>query len=125
MSVGKGLFLWAPVALYTALIFWVSSAYRPIPGIELFGQIDKLWHLAEYAPLGSLLMRAIRRSFHPVRQSHAWMAGGAYALAVGILDELTQSFVPMKRSSGMDVLFDVAGALIGQWLYGRRVARTP
>lgn len=113
------------MAGYTTLIFWVSSVYRPIPGIELFPQIDKVWHLAEYAPLGYLLLRAITRSFRSIRRSHARMAGGTYALAVGILDEFTQSFVPMKSSSGMDVLFDLAGALIGQWLYGRRAAKTP
>ncbi len=121
----KFLSLWLPVGGYTALIFWVSSVYRPVPGIELFPQIDKLWHLAEYTPLGCFVLRAVTRSFRSIGMARAWMAGGAYALVVGVLDEFYQSFVPMKDPSGFDLLFDLAGALLGQWLYGRRVAKTP
>lgn len=117
--------LWLPVLLYVGFIFWLSSAPRPLPGIRLFPWLDKGYHLAEYAPLGSLLTRAIRRTFLRM----GWPALGALALAlaasVGAADELYQSFVEARISSPWDALFDAGGAALGFVLYRSRVARTP
>ena len=117
--------LWLPVALYVGFIFWLSSAPRPIPGIRLFPWLDKGCHLAEYAPLGSLLTRALRRTFLRIN----WPAMGAIALALALmvagLDEFYQSFVDTRISSAWDALFDLAGAAVGFALYRSKVARTP
>ena len=125
MSTGKKLLLWIPVAAYIAFIFWVSSAPRPIPGIQRFPWLDKPCHLLEYLPLGSLLVRAITGSFGGFARAavNGWAFGGAFT--VGTLDEFYQRFVPFKAASPWDTLFDCIGAAIGIWLYGRKRARTP
>lgn len=116
--------LWLPVALYTAFIFWLSSAYRPIPGIEIFPQMDKACHVAEYLPLGILLLRAVRNSL-PLRWPAALAGAFLAALMIGAADEFYQLFVPMKEMSGLDLSADAGGAALGQWIYGWRTARTP
>ena len=121
----RSFLLWAPVFLYVGFIFWVSSAYRPIPGIKLFPYIDKFWHTLEYAPLGGLLQRAIRGSFRGIGGKKAFSSGLFAAAAVGSADEFYQSFIPLKYSSLTDVCFDLLGAAIGQWTYRSKVAKTP
>ena len=54
----RAIALWAPVLAYTGLIFWLSSAPRPIPGALRFPWIDKPIHMTEYALLGILSIRA-------------------------------------------------------------------
>ncbi len=96
-----------------------------MPGIELFPWIDKGYHLAEYAPLGSLLTRAVRRTFLRMRWPALGTLALALALAVGGLDEFHQSFVDTRISSPWDALFDLAGAALGLALYRWKVASTP
>ncbi|MBI3333684.1 MAG: VanZ family protein [Candidatus Omnitrophica bacterium] len=119
----RRLWLWAPVGIYTAFIFWLSSAPRPIPGIQRFPWMDKPLHLLEYLPLGSLMARAVAGSFSglAVAAASAWAFGGA--AAVGILDELYQGRVPLRVSSPWDTLFDCIGAALGLWVYQRFLRR--
>lgn len=122
MSLRRGFWLWVPVALYVAFIFWLSSAPRPMPpGLRWPGG-DKLFHLGEYTPLGSLLLRAFSRSFSGRRMGRLALAAG---LLVGAADEIYQHLVVTRVPSLWDVCADAAGILLGQLLYGRRVARTP
>lgn len=117
--------LWLPVALYVGFIFWVSSAYRPLPGARYIPRIDKLYHFLEYLPLGWLLARALRGSSPAL----SWMlvAWGAVVLAACVAgsDEFYQSFVPGKISSVWDALADVAGSAFGCSYFISRRARTP
>lgn len=117
--------LWLPVVLYTALIFWVSSVVRPLPGARYIPRIDKLYHFLEYAPLGWLAARALHGS--SPKLSWTLVAWGAVALAacVGGSDEYYQSFVPYKFSSVWDVVADTAGALTGCAYFISKRARTP
>lgn len=130
MSAGKGkwLSLWLPVAIYIAFIFWLSSSYRPIPGQDLFPQMDKVCHFLEYIPLGLLLLRASHRNFPGAAWS--WVVWICFlgALGVGTLDELYQSFVPLKSTSGWDLFSDSLGVSVGEWAYWsfrRTCASTP
>ena len=120
----KKFHLWGPVAVYVAFIFWLSSAPRQIPGIQRFPWLDKPCHFLEYAPLGSLLVRAISRSWVGLggKRVHAWATVGA--ILVGSLDEIYQKFIPLRISSPWDALTDVIGAAAGQYLYRKR-AKTP
>lgn len=102
--------LWAPVALWAALIFGLSSI--PHLGTDL-GTWDlvlrKLGHFAEFGVLGALLLRAI--------------AHGPVAVALGSLyaatDEIHQSFVTGRVGSPLDWAIDTAGVVAGVVLLAR------
>jgi VanZ family protein len=95
---------WAPVVLWAALIFALSSI--PDLGTGL-GDWDvvlrKLAHIAEYAVLGALAFRAARSV------SAALLLGSAYA----VTDELHQTFVSGRHGSPVDWLIDTAGVVVG------------
>ena len=108
--------LWLPVVLWAALIFTLSS----IPGLGTgLGTWDvvlrKLAHTAEYAVLGALLFRALRR------EPLAILAGSAYA----VTDEVHQAFVSGRHGSPVDWLIDTIGVVAGVLLYSRWVASRP
>ena len=118
MTFRRQLSLWLPVAAYTAFIFWLSSAPRPIPRLLRWPGSDKLIHFCEYTPLGVLLLRAFSLS----RVGPAFLFG----VGVGTLDEIYQGFVPTRHASPWDVLADLAGVLIGLAIYRRwKTAKTP
>ncbi len=95
---------WAPVLLWAAVIFAFSSL--PSLGTDL-GTWDlvlrKLAHLAEYAILGGLLLRATPR------------LGPAVVLAAlyAVSDEVHQTFVEGRVGAVLDVAIDTLGALGG------------
>ena len=109
--------LWLPVLAWAALIFALSSV--PDLGTGLGGWdlvLRKLAHVAEYAVLGALLVRATGR--------------GGLAFALGTLyaasDEFHQAFVPGRMGSPLDVIIDVlgvaCGVLLWQTIRARRLA---
>jgi VanZ family protein len=105
---------WAPVVLWAALIFALSSV--PHLGTGLGGWdllLRKLAHMTEYAILGLLLLRATGR------EAVAVALGAAYALT----DEIHQAFVPGRHGAVYDVLIDTAGVLIGVYLVPRMLRR--
>ena len=114
MSAPNRLLLWTPVFLYVALIFWLSSAPRYIPGAEKFPWIDKPLHAIEYFPLGLLTFRAIGRSWSSRSFGRIFLWGFLFTLAVGVSDEFYQRFTPMRTSSMLDSAADLAGASLGQ-----------
>jgi len=88
--------------------------------------VRKSAHFAEYGILSLMWFRAWRG----VRGGFQWrwaLAGIGMALATAIPDEVHQSFVPSRGSSGWDVLLDLCGAVAVQvvlWaLIRRRVVR--
>ena len=101
---GRRVSTWLPVVVWAAVIFTLSSI--PHLGTDL-GVWDTILrkgaHMLEYAILGALLLRAIRR------ETPALLAGIAYA----ITDEIHQHFVAGRHSSPVDVAIDSAGALLG------------
>lgn len=106
---------WLPVLVWAGVIFAFSSV--PSLSTEL-GTWDtilrKLAHLAEYAILGALLDRALRRPQLFVAVALA----GLYA----VTDEVHQLFVEGRHGSPLDVAIDTLGALLGVLLW-RRVRR--
>jgi VanZ family protein len=85
----------------------------------------KCAHVTEYAVLGLLLWRVLRRPAEPMVPSWRWShAGLALALAAlyAATDEFHQAFVPSRQASVWDVLLDTAGAALGLlclWAVGR------
>jgi VanZ family protein len=131
------LIYWLPVALWMALIFGMSTGFgasqrtsriigpilrwfnpdiqeETIRGIQL--GIRKTAHVAEYAILALLCLRAIRQT--PSGERRPWDKRSAIiALAIATLyaatDEWHQSFVPGREGAIRDVFIDAAGAAIG------------
>ena len=113
MRVPTPLRLWLPVVAWAGVIFALSSV--PGLGTGLGGWdllLRKLAHAGEYALLGALLLRALRRDLP------AFALGVAYAIS----DELHQHFVPGRRGAPLDVLIDAIGVGLGV-LAWRRFAR--
>jgi VanZ family protein len=102
---------WGPVVAWAALIFVLSSI--PDLGTGLGGWdvlLRKLAHAAEFAILGALLVRALRRP--------GWAV--ALGIAYAVSDELHQSFVPGRQGSALDVALDSVGVVLGAVLAARR-----
>ena len=105
---------WLPVALWAGLIFALSSI--PDLGTGLGGwdlALRKIAHALEYAVLGLLLLRAVRR------EAAAAVLGIGYA----VTDEIHQTFVAGRQGSARDVLVDAVGVLAGVYLFPRLVRR--
>jgi VanZ family protein len=120
----RRLSLWAPVALYMMVIFWLSSISRPpdLPGAVS----DKAAHVFLYSGLGALLVRARAGGWRrPVTLGIA-TAAIVVATLYGISDEIHQSFVPLRQVEVRDVLADALGAsLAAGALYAwSRIANT-
>jgi VanZ family protein len=102
--------LWAPVVLYLALIFGLSSIANPP---ELPEGSDKDLHALLYSGLGLLLVRGLAGGFdRPVRLTLVVIATVLSAL-YGVSDEIHQYFVPPRRVEVLDVVADTIGAGLG------------
>ena len=101
---------WVPVVLWAAVIFALSSIPSLGTGLGTWDVVlRKAAHLAEYAILGALLFRAVRR------EPAAIVLASAYAAT----DELHQAFVPGRQGAPLDWLLDTAGAIAGVLLLSR------
>ena len=95
---------WAPVVLWAAVIFAFSSIPSLGTGLGTWDLLlRKLAHVAEYAVLGALLVRALGGS------GLAFALGVAYAVS----DEVHQHFVAGRRGAPVDVLIDSVGVALG------------
>jgi hypothetical protein len=113
VSTSAALRLWAPVVLWAAVIFAFSSVPDLGTGLGTWDLVlRKIAHACEFALLGALLLRALRRDLA------AFGLGVAYAAS----DEFHQHFVEGRVGSPIDVLIDSVGVAIGVLVW-RRVAR--
>jgi hypothetical protein len=100
----RALTLWLPVVAWAALIFALSSLPNLSTAEGWLGDVlSSGAHAVEYAVFGALLARALGARLL------AFSAGIAYA----VTDELHQSFVPGRVASGIDLLVDAVGLLVG------------
>lgn len=95
-----------------AAIFVLSGTPSDeIPKVEGWDVLlKKGGHMVAYAMLTVLLLRALETQT-PTRKA-AWLAVGI-AVLYAITDEYHQTFVPGRKGTGIDVLVDAAGALVG------------
>lgn len=117
---------WLLVGLWMLVIF-IGSAIPNVPQIgthAVDGWVHRVAHLAEYAVLGWLLMRAVANG-EPVSRRAVIIALMA-VMAYGISDEFHQRFTPGRNSELIAVVWDLLGGAIGAggwWLYRRRLIR--
>lgn len=104
---------WLPVLIYITGIIALSSRENLQPPVQFFLS-DKVYHLFEYLVLGVLLVRALRASFRIAQP----LVGALIAISIGIVigtgDELFQSTIPGRETSGFDLLADTAGVTLAQ-----------
>lgn len=116
---------WLPILLYVGAVLVASATLVP----STFGVSDKLVHLLEFAGLAFLVIRGIAQQFGDHDPIGAMAAGLFFTVGVGALDELTQSFAPLRTSDFADLHADafgaLAGTLIGGWVYLRSRANAP
>ena len=127
---------WLPAAALMATI-WLLSSWR-LSGVPM-GLVpfrDKGAHALVYAALGFWVAHGVLLSVTcpGLRRGRLWVLGGvacAMTVSWGLLDEIHQSFVPGRDASGMDLVADAIGAVVGTlgrvgWrlVFGRGVART-
>ena len=103
--------MWLPVVIWAALIFTISSVPSLDSGLGAWDTVlRKIAHVGEYAVLGALLYRAVRR------EPAAILLGSLYA----VTDEVHQSFVTGRHGSPVDWLIDTAGVVLGVLLLSWR-----
>ena len=110
--------LWAPVGLYCALIFVLSSV-SAVPALPMHVG-DKVAHAALYAGLGFLVTRAFAGGSGQPVTARAVLAAVAVSAVYGLSDEIHQLFVPRRMFDVRDLAADVAGGGLGSaawWLW--------
>ena len=96
-----------------ALIFYLSSLSRPpTPKLD-WVNIDKLYHLLEYAALGFLVVRALLNTSHKIFRHSPWIAALVVASLYAASDEWHQYFVQGRFASVADWIADSLGAILG------------
>jgi VanZ family protein len=100
---------WLPAALYTLLIWWLSSQTIELALIERVPLRDKGVHFLEYGALGLFIAHAVTTTW-PGRAIGSVVAVLITA-SLGLLDELHQAFVPGRTSELLDLTADTLGAM--------------
>lgn len=105
------LILWGPVVAHMALLFFASAA--PDTGTVTESLGDKFLHIAAYAPLGFLILRALTGGrLANIRWPRA-LAAVALSVLYGVSDEIHQIYVPGRTPDSLDVVADAVGAALG------------
>lgn len=109
----------APIVVALALLYWgLLFTATHLPGgnsLRLFPGIDKVLHATAYGMLAILLLLAI--SIRVRVGLLATLSVIAICATYGILDELSQQFVPRRTADFYDWIADVTGSLIGCGLF--------
>jgi len=108
----------APLLLYCALIFFVSSLEKP-PTPDLgFALSDKVVHASAYGLLLLLTARAARGVLPDRSLLFLLILSVAFCSLYGASDEYHQSFVLGRQSDIFDWVADTTGAAIGAIVLG-------
>jgi VanZ family protein len=120
------LLAWLPAVLYTALIWFLSSRTLDFKLIEDVPMRDKGVHFVEYGALGFFLAHACHATWPRLGRRFAlalWLT-----VALGLVDELHQLYVPGRSADAADLLADALGGCLAIVVYaglrGWRAARS-
>ena len=101
--------LWAPVVVYMAFIFALSSITHP-PALP--HGADKGGHALLYCGFGLLLARARSGGWRGVTRGTIVFAA-VFGAIYGVSDELHQYFNPPRNVEAYDVVADTIGSTLG------------
>ena len=107
---------WFPVFLYCLLIF-IQSSYPSPESVPDWPYIDKLLHIAVYALLGALLLRAFGSLRIKNNVKLVMILSILLSTLYGISDEIHQYFVPFRNADLIDVFANLLGSIIGVYIY--------
>jgi VanZ family protein len=143
-SVANLLRYWLPVLVWMLLIFsasadrqsyqhsslffeplmrWLFPTLSPATLEQIHHLFRKTCHLTEYAILGGLVWRAVRRPVKKDPRPWRWDEAGlalTVVFAYAASDEFHQIFVPNRTALVSDVLIDTSGGVAGLlllWLW--------
>lgn len=109
--------LWAPVLLYMAAIFYVSSLSQPpIPS-----GTDKPLHGLAYFGLALVVVRAVVGGLPGRIDIRGAMVAILITVGYAVTDEVHQMFVPGRSAALFDLIADAGGAIVGTvacWAWG-------
>jgi VanZ family protein len=112
--------LWAPVAVFMAVIYY-GAGLAQVPGpVERLS--DTVLHMGSYTGLAIVTLRAVAGGRWSGVTYRAMALTLIIATVHGISVEVEQMFVPTRVAEWRDVGNDVAGALAGLvavWAWGK------
>lgn len=109
--------LWSPLIIYMAFMWFLSSQSGDKIQLALIPFLDKVLHFLEYLIFGFLVARVISLSETRKDRIRLLISVVVIALIWGAIDELHQSFVPLRDASLFDLIADCIGAGAGQFFY--------
>ncbi|MCX5870543.1 MAG: VanZ family protein [Deltaproteobacteria bacterium] len=113
-----------PMFLVMGTIFFLShqSGDTLSPYLPAFPGADKICHLAIYGLLAMTVLWWLGPG-KPVSPVRVALKTVIFCLVYGMSDEFHQSFVPLRSVSGLDLLADLAGAMLvcATWLMNSKL----
>jgi len=110
------------VLLYAGGIIAVSSI-RNLPSPQIEGlAMDKIAHFIEYALFAFLAFRSASHLTSSIKGGTAALLSLVFLVVFATLDEYYQQFVPGREPDTLDIVSDIAGALLVMtilWFRGR------
>jgi len=113
----RTLWLWGPVILWMALIFYLSGR----SDISIPSGTDKSLHGFGYTMLALLIVRALAGGLPARITIGTMLAAVLIATTYAATDEFHQMFVPGRTADVRDWIADALGAAVGVgicWLWG-------
>lgn len=96
------------------IIYHLSAQSEPeVPSFLLLN--DKVTHFFEYALLGLLLIRALKKEYFKFNHTGLKLIALLAAAAYGLSDELHQGFVSGRNADFYDWLVDFYGSAFGSF----------
>jgi len=107
--------LWSPLIIYMAFMWFLSSQSGDKIQLVPIPFLDKVLHFLEYLIFGFLVARVISLPEGKKSRIRLFISVIVIALIWGAIDELHQSFVPLRDANLFDLIADCIGAGAGQF----------
>jgi len=100
------------VAVYCAIIYWLSTAHIEVAEPLQFSHYDKLGHAVVFGGLAFLVAAGMWRSGRRYSNAGLYWAPVIFASGYGLFIELVQLFLPHRSFDPWDIVANTAGALL-------------